>query len=80
MNIDRSVLPIVYRKQTKKTAAFLIGIHIANVTFSETSKTYFVNFREISDDVVELNNMEEVEKEIENAVVKFLEDCLNINQ
>lgn len=79
MKIERTALPIIYHIRSNKTMAFLIGVHIANISYSDATKTLFVNFKNISDAVCEFSYLNEARTCIEDEVIKFLEDCIGIN-
>lgn len=75
----REQLPIIYHTlPSGKIHVSLIAVPIATITFSDTTKNYFVNFTHISDEVVELHFKKDCVEEISKKVNEWLDDVLNI--
>lgn len=78
MEINRDKLPIIYHKlPSGKIHVTLIAVPVANVSYSETLKSWFVYFLNISDVVAECNSKKECIRLIEDKVVEYLKDVLD---
>ncbi len=70
-------LPIIYRKlPSGKFSVWLLNLNIGSIIFSETTKTYFINFINISDEVVECKDKYEVAATAQEKANEFIDSVL----
>lgn len=75
IEINAKSLPIIYHKlPSGKIHVSLIAVPVATITYSETVKSWFVNFINISDVVAELETKKECVDLISEKVVEYLTD------
>lgn len=71
--ITEDKLAIGYNKRSeKKILAYLHCLHIATITFSDTTKSWFCNMHNISFDVYESEDKKEIHIIIKKEIMKFL--------
>lgn len=71
--ISENKLVIIYNKRNEeKFFVFLHCLHIATVTFSHVTKSWFCNMHGISFDVHESEDKKEIDLIIKKEVMKFL--------
>lgn len=77
MKIDGAKLPvIIHQRSYKRWLAYLLYIPVAAVLYSETTKTYFVHFTNISDAMLECKDQEEFTLAINVACEQFVQELL----
>lgn len=73
-------LPIIYRKlPSGKIAVWLLYLHIANITYSDACKSWFINFTNLSDEVHQYNSKAECDTAVRRVAAQFLTECLEQN-
>lgn len=76
-NITNDTLPILYRPvRDGDVQVWLIGIQIGLISFSQTTKTYFINYKNISDVVVDFPTKKEVAEDVKKKVIEFIHEVI----
>lgn len=76
MTIDVKKLPIKYRpKPSGKIGVWLFYVHFADITYSETTKSYWTKFLSTGLSI-ECKTKQETDKMIREEVGQFLKDVL----
>lgn len=60
----------------KRASIWLLYLHIGTLSFSETIGSYFINFKNISDEVHECKTKGEVAVTVNEVANKFIDDIL----